>query len=96
MYVLSTGRFLKQILKVYVKYDLFFFPSKPGKYVGPKKKQLVEEILKKDIILKKKIRNVLSIKVVITIDYAVTGSQDMIGKKPFIRSFLLWIKDIYS
>lgn len=40
----------------------------------------------------------LSIRVLITIDSAVTGSHCMIRKekKTFIKNFLLWVKDIYS
>lgn len=34
----------------------FFFTSKPGKYVGTKKKQLIEEILQKETLFKKSVR----------------------------------------
>ena len=63
--------------------------------MGPKKKQIVEEMLQ---TLLKKIRQMLSIRVLITTDSAITGSQYMIKRreKTFIKGFLLWAKDIYS
>lgn len=82
VYVLSTTRFLKQILQVHLKYN-YIFPQWTWKLCGTQEEIIIEKILQQDALLKK-IKKMLSIRFLITIDSAVTGSQYMIrkGKRP--------------